>query len=63
MAILKLIRKTGGSIVEIISFNIDDQNEVLIKEEGELCAISLETFKEMAIGTKTGKEATYKIIE
>ena len=52
MAILKLKNKTDNSIIEIISFNIDNDNDILIIEDKQIDVISLQKFKEMTLGTK-----------
>ena len=51
MVILKLKNKTDNSITEIIAFNIDNENNILIKEDDKIDFISLETFKDMMLGT------------
>lgn len=53
MAILKLKSKIDNSIIEIISFNIDNDNDILIKEDKQIDIISLQKFKEMTLGTKS----------
>ena len=47
MAILKLKNKTDNSIIEIISFNIDNDNDILIIEDKQIDVISLQKFKEI----------------
>ena len=68
MAIIKLKNKTDNSITEIISFNIDNQNNILIKEDGKINIISLSIFKDMTIGTLANNEnkaqgATHEITD
>jgi hypothetical protein len=51
MTILKLKNISDNSIVEIISFNIDNANNILITEDGKINVISLSIFKNMTLGT------------
>jgi hypothetical protein len=63
MAILKIKEKSTNSIIEIISFNIDDENNVLIVEDGQIDIISLDKFKDMTLGTNSSdnSDPTYEI--
>jgi hypothetical protein len=59
MAILKLKNKTDNSIIEIISFNIDNNNDIITIEDNKVVIITLENFRDMTIGTeaKNGNKA------
>lgn len=51
MALLKLKNISDNTIIEIISFNIDINNNIVIIENGIVQIISLSTFKDMTLGT------------
>lgn len=59
-----------NSIIEIISMNIDNENNILILQDNELDILSLANFKDMVLGTnknldrpnEEAKPALYRLI-
>ena len=56
-----------NSIIEIISMNIDSDNNILILEDNELNILSINDFKDMILGTnrnpnEEAKQATYRLV-
>ena len=45
-----------NSIVEIISMNIDHENNILVLEDNELGILSINEFKDMILGTSKNKD-------
>lgn len=70
MVTIQKINDTSSKI-EILAMNIDDEYNILIKQDGELGLLKVNDFKEMLFGTKPDekktdliiKEATYKLVE
>ena len=64
----KIQNITDNSILEIISMNIDNENNILILQDNELGILSIANFKDMVLGTnknpdrpnEEAKPATYK---
>jgi hypothetical protein len=61
---------TDNSIIEIISMNIDNENNILILQDNELGILSIADFKDMAFGAnknpdrpnEEAKPATYRLV-
>lgn len=70
MSLFKIQSISDNSIIEIIAMNIDNENNILIIEDGSLDVISLNKFKDMILGenvaSKKGnnklEDVTYKIV-
>ena len=63
MAILKLKNKKDSSIIEIIAFNIDDKQNVLIKRDNDISILKINEFKDMVLGTLNGEPPTYIVVK
>jgi hypothetical protein len=63
MAKFKIQNISDKTIIDIIAINIDNENNVLIKESNSVSTISIDDFKDMVLGTKTGEKATYIILD
>ena len=50
MSRFKIQNKEDNSIIEIVAMNIDNENNVLIKENNSVSTISLNDFKDMVLG-------------
>lgn len=67
MSQFKIQNISDRTIIEIISMNIDNENNILIYEEDTFEIIKLNDFKNMILGTEPdssnpkAKEATYKL--
>jgi peroxiredoxin len=51
------------SVIEIIAMNVDNENNVLIKEGGIVSIITISEFKDMVIGSNIGNPAIYRIVD
>ncbi len=47
----KLLKIADNSIIEILSMNIDSENNILISENNQLDILKLQDFKDMILGT------------
>ena len=47
----KLLKIADNSIIEIITMNIDSENNILISENNQLDILKLQDFKDMILGT------------
>lgn len=63
MSRFKIQNIEDNSIIEVIAMNIDNENNVLIKESNSVSTISIDYFKDMVLGTKAGEKATYIILD
>jgi len=63
MSRFKIQNKEDNIIIEIVAMNIDNENNVLIKENNSVSTISLDDFKDMVLGTTAGEKATYIILD
>lgn len=63
MAKFKIQNISDNTIIEIIAMNIDNENNILIKEGNSVSTISIDDFKDMVLGTKAGEKATYIILD
>jgi hypothetical protein len=67
MSQFKIQNISDKTIIEIISMNIDNENNILVFEDDTFEIISLNNFKNMILGTEPdsvnpkAKEATYKL--
>jgi hypothetical protein len=52
----KIKHITDHSIIEIISMNIDNENNILVLEDNELGVLSIGEFKDMILGTSKNKD-------
>ncbi|PWA03984.1 hypothetical protein [Flavobacterium psychrotolerans] len=68
MCRFKIQNVNDDTIIEIISMNIDNENNILAVEETVPYILSISEFKDKILGTNSdntgeSKEATYKIIK
>jgi len=69
MGIFKIKNIEDDSIVEVISMNIDIENNILVLQNGKLDILGINNFKDMILGTNPNpknlgeiiKEPTHKI--
>lgn len=52
----KIKHITDHSIIEIISMNIDNENNILVLEDNELGILRIGEFKDMILGTSKNKD-------
>jgi hypothetical protein len=63
MSKFKIQNIENNSIIEIIAMNIDDVNNILIKENRKASIISISEFKDMILGSLNGDKATHIILD
>jgi len=63
MARFRIQNIEDNSVIEIIAMNIDNENNILAKEDNKATIITISDFKDMVLGSLDGGVATYKIIE
>lgn len=63
MVQFKIQNISDNSVIEIIAMNIDNENNILVKEGDKTSILNLSDFKDMVLGTLDGEEATHRIIE
>ena len=65
--IFKIQNITDNTIIEIISMNIDSENNILVFQDNELSILRIDEFKDMILGktsrpNENAKSATYTLI-
>ena len=63
MSVFRIQNLEDNSIIEIIAINIDNENNILVKEGNNTSIINITDFKDMLLGTHDGDQATYKILD
>ena len=63
MSIFKVKNLEDNSVIEIFAMNIDNDNNILIKEWEIVAIIKINDFKDMLLGSTDGKNVTHKIID
>ncbi len=63
MAQFRIQNIQDNSVIEIIAMNIDNENNILAKEDDKVSIIAISDFKDMVLGALDGEEPTHRIIE
>jgi len=63
MSKFKIQNISDNSIIDIIAINIDNENNILVKDGDSASIITIADFKDMILGTQDGEKATHKIID
>jgi len=63
MAKFKIQNLSDNSIIEVIAMNIDNENNLLIKEGNSASILSINDFKDMVLGTNEGDKPTYLVLD
>jgi menaquinone-dependent protoporphyrinogen IX oxidase len=62
MAQFKIQNNSDNTIIQVIAMNIDEEQNVLVKNSDSLDIISIADFKDMILGAN-GIPATYHIVD
>lgn len=63
MAQFRIQNIEDNSVIEIIAMNIDNENNILAKEDDRASIIAISDFKDMVLEALDGEKSTHRIIE